>query len=74
MAMLDAAKIATRLRQPNIPDLLGAPRQPWVAIREEDWLGKINKTFKLGIECATAKLSSVQSKRVWAREHACKSH
>jgi hypothetical protein len=32
---LDAAKIATRSRPRNIPDLLGAPRQPRVPIRRE---------------------------------------
>ena len=35
MSMLDAAKIATRPRQRNIPDLLGAPWQPRVAIKRE---------------------------------------
>jgi hypothetical protein len=34
MSTLDAAKIATQPRQRNIPDLLGAPRQPRVPIKK----------------------------------------
>ncbi len=58
---LDAAKIATRPRQRNIPNLLGAPRQPRVPIKR-GMAGQINKTFKLGNEPSTVTLSCVQSK------------
>jgi hypothetical protein len=63
-----ACQCSTRQKSPRdrgngtFPYVLGAPRQQRVGSRG-GWLGKINKTFKLGNEASRVTLSSVQSKK-----------